>query len=291
MTWIVGTEVPFGYAAGISDIRVTLANGEERDCLQKIYPVGQHLAMGFAGSVAIGFAMIERFTELLFAADESMTWDPAVVAEWLPEDARQVFDGASEEERELQSHLMLIGVHPSQNNGDSSWPRSYVYTFRFPHFEAVQAKPREVVGIGCGTAVEPCRKALVRLSTDHEAMVSLLQAERTPGGIATMLGMQLTFMLKETQPKGISSHLHFCWVYRGRVVIKVNDHVTVGSWTMFDVGPGVDSPKHSEGRPANQATQITQVSDSFKMPHIANSLEDFEHLLRSDGRSAIGAIS
>ena len=49
----------FGFAVGISDIRVTTPN-EERDCLQKIYAVGPGVALGFAGSVAIGFAMVDR---------------------------------------------------------------------------------------------------------------------------------------------------------------------------------------------------------------------------------------
>jgi len=37
MTWAVGTPTMFGYAFGISDVRVTLG-GTEIDCLQKIYP-------------------------------------------------------------------------------------------------------------------------------------------------------------------------------------------------------------------------------------------------------------
>ena len=41
----------FGYGFGISDVRVTLADGSEVDCLQKIYPIGRHVAAGFAGSV------------------------------------------------------------------------------------------------------------------------------------------------------------------------------------------------------------------------------------------------
>jgi hypothetical protein len=43
-----------GYGFGISDVRVTLGDGTEADCLQKLYPIGRYLAAGFAGSVAIG---------------------------------------------------------------------------------------------------------------------------------------------------------------------------------------------------------------------------------------------
>ena len=57
MTWIVAMATPWNYCFGLSDVRVTLADGTERDCLQKIYPIANSLAMGFAGSVLIGMSM------------------------------------------------------------------------------------------------------------------------------------------------------------------------------------------------------------------------------------------
>jgi hypothetical protein len=36
----------WGYSIGISDIRVTLADGSEHDCLQKIYPIAQSITLG-----------------------------------------------------------------------------------------------------------------------------------------------------------------------------------------------------------------------------------------------------
>ncbi|WP_260736442.1 hypothetical protein [Tunturiibacter lichenicola] len=57
MTWVVGIPTTFGYAFGISDVRVTLGDKTEIDCLQKIYPIGRYVAAAFAGSVKIGFAM------------------------------------------------------------------------------------------------------------------------------------------------------------------------------------------------------------------------------------------
>jgi hypothetical protein len=59
MTWIVGAAPPIGYAVGISDIRVTFSDASERDCLQKIYPISPFIAAGFAGSVRIGFAIVD----------------------------------------------------------------------------------------------------------------------------------------------------------------------------------------------------------------------------------------
>jgi len=100
----------FGYGIGISDVRVTLGDSTEHDCLQKIYPVGRFIAMGFAGSVRIGFAMIETLAALLYHEDQSMSWDPDAVAEWWPDDARQVFSQFDGAERMHHSHLMMIST-------------------------------------------------------------------------------------------------------------------------------------------------------------------------------------
>ncbi|MDT7815821.1 MAG: hypothetical protein QOJ42_5737 [Acidobacteriaceae bacterium] len=65
MTWIVAVPIPFGYAKGCADIRVTYKNGREEDCLQKIYQVGPVVCAAFAGSVRIGFALLSRTAQLV----------------------------------------------------------------------------------------------------------------------------------------------------------------------------------------------------------------------------------
>jgi ATP-dependent protease HslVU (ClpYQ) peptidase subunit len=45
---------------------------QERECLQKIYSVGQDLAAGFAGSVEMGFAMIGSLQKALKLEDRSL---------------------------------------------------------------------------------------------------------------------------------------------------------------------------------------------------------------------------
>src|SRR5262245_19208089 len=92
MTWIVRRSTMFGYAVGISDVRVSFSDGSELDCLQKIHSIGNIMALGFAGSVAIVYDMVERLTELLRNDQPHKVWVPQAVAEWWPEDAKQVFD-------------------------------------------------------------------------------------------------------------------------------------------------------------------------------------------------------
>lgn len=289
MTWVVGTAVPFGYGLGISDIRVTLADGSERDCLQKIYPVGQFIAGAFAGSVRIGFAMLHRLSQLLNHVDKYLAWDPKAVAEWWPSDAIEVFQRFPDSERDLQAQIMIIGAHPTENNGDAPWPKCYVFKFQSPSFEPVQASGTELIAIGCGAAVEPCRQAIEPLSSDPHAMFQIWQGEvNNPGGAATMLGFNLTTVLKRTQPRGISSHLHYCWVYRGRIVIKTNDHTTFGPWTRLDSGVG-DPNKPS--RPSRMPEDNEPGAAYFRMPKIASSLKELEELLRAEGVSTSGIVA
>src|SRR5258708_5314845 len=99
MTWIVGTPTRFGYAAAISDIRVTVGD-DHLDCLQKIYPVGKHLALGFAGSVQIGFEMVEVLRSKLTCSKDTAACRPQAVAKWWPEFAREVFAAASPEDQD-----------------------------------------------------------------------------------------------------------------------------------------------------------------------------------------------
>ena len=85
MTWVVGRPVPFGYSVGLSDIRVTLLpDRTEWDCLQKVYAVAPNIAAAFAGSVEIGFAMIDRLKHHLRLPAPGLGWDPAFVVSNLP---------------------------------------------------------------------------------------------------------------------------------------------------------------------------------------------------------------
>lgn len=290
MTWIVGMEGLFGYGIGVSDIRVTLADGTERDCLQKIYNVGRFIAAGFAGSVSIGFAMIERLTELLYSGNASSAWDPIAVAEWWPQDARDIFNRFPESERHLASHLMLISAHPTENSGDSPWPRSYVHTFCSPDFEATRVQAPEVAAIGCGTQFEPCRAAVHSLSNDHQERLLIMQAEQgCSGGMATLLAFRLTVLLRDSRPSGISSHLHCCWVYRGKVVIAPMNYAARGRWSTFNTGVEAAEKALRELETAGEKALNSPGMDYFTMPRVAKSRRDLDRMLSGTGLSLVGA--
>src|SRR5258708_36535070 len=108
MTWIVGYSSPLGYAIGMSDIRVTFRDNRIKDCLQKIHPISPFICLGFAGSVRIGFSLVERLRYELRVTPPGRAWDQYEVAKWSPEAFQEVFASHPEECRELRSHLILL---------------------------------------------------------------------------------------------------------------------------------------------------------------------------------------
>src|SRR5579872_5624684 len=146
MTWVMATNVPFlGYAVAISDIRVTFGHPgdrREKDCLQKLYPVGQYLAAGFAGAVEIGFEIIRELQAALTVEDDpSLAWNPIEIAEKLPTNLQQIFQRYPVGTRRHGCELILVGAHPSEHVGVPHIGRTYVYSFRDPDFSPIQAKP------------------------------------------------------------------------------------------------------------------------------------------------------
>jgi len=71
MTWVIGGFTIFGYGVMISDICVTWKDGGyKKDCLQKIYPLGNYIFRGFAGSVELGFMMLQDLRNFLKLPEE-----------------------------------------------------------------------------------------------------------------------------------------------------------------------------------------------------------------------------
>ena len=221
-----------GYAIGLADICVTYGRQRQtRDCLQKLHCVGNDVVLGFSGSVAIGFAMVERMRELLVAA-AGTGWIPDIVAESWPQDAREVYSRFGKEESNGGCSLMMFSAHPSENLGEIGWPKPLIYTFRAPLFEAAQVQMNKIASIGSGSGLVPCASALERLTTGEDLIQLLMAGGIVPGGIGRVLGLSLSQMLRETPQRGISPHLHICFVTRRSTIIEP------GNYTEFtDHGP------------------------------------------------------
>lgn len=214
MTWIIGRAGPFGHAVGVSDIRITLADGTEYDCLQKLYKIGNQLVLGFAGSVAIGLEAAAQMSTALNLSGSNGSWDPLYIAESLPIGTRKLFKSFPEEERVLGCQLMLLSTHPTQNDGSAPWARCFIHRYSAPDFIPVQAAPAQIVSIGSGSGIKRYADALKSLEDDMN-MFKLEVGFFGGAGIALM--SSLTSLLRRVPQPGISSYLQVCLVGRDRV--------------------------------------------------------------------------
>jgi hypothetical protein len=106
------------------------------------------------------------------------------------------------------------------------------------------------------------------------------------GGMASMLGISLTDILKEVQPRGVSPHMHYCWVYRGRTIIQRNDHTVKGRWTIAPLGSGINQIPGGETSSISREPVIAEGYGFFDMPKLATSWEELLDILRNRGLNA-----
>jgi hypothetical protein len=257
VTWILGYSSPFGYAVGLSDIRVTFSKAEppiELDCLQKIHGVGPFMALGFSGSVRIGFGQVARLRAELGGLQVGQAWIPEEVVTWLPEVLREEFQSHPIAEMENRCDLILFTAHPTQHDGNPSWPRCSIYIFRSPNFADEQIPRLQVAAIGSGNGIEAHREILREFT---ERPFDLMRMETAGSGMGiSLLEMTVTSELRKKQPAGISSHLHLCFVRRGSIEFQQNDYIS------YD----------------HDGTAVP-----FEMPRVATTYAGYHELLKTKG--------
>jgi hypothetical protein len=199
VTWVIGASSLFGYGVMLSDVRVRLADGTRADLVKKAYPVGQYLVAGFAGSVRIGFILLQSlrdFLQLPPEAVEGNAWHPQWVAEnWAPK-AKLLFDALSSNERQLGSQILLVGVSPNENLGAPEFPRVYIIRFANPDFRpGFMRRAFTVCHIGSGGSVDEYKRAF--RSHFHLRASSLRTEIAGPTGWASMLGQTVDIVAEE----------------------------------------------------------------------------------------------
>lgn len=219
MTWIVGRAGPFGYAVGLSDIRVTLSDGAEFDCLQKIYRIAGNMALGFAGSVQIGLEVVAQITTALNIEEENKKWNPFYIADFFNVGTKQIYEKHAQKLNNPETHFLVFSAHPTMNDGSAPRAKCFVHRFCSPNFEPETAKQSAIVSIGSGSNIEPYKKALEKLGNDTE----VFQLEMAvPGGSGLGLMMSLTETLQALPEPGISQYLQTVLVGRNSVRISNN---------------------------------------------------------------------
>jgi hypothetical protein len=263
MTWVVGAASMLGYAVGLSDVCVTFKSSQGdtvKDCLQKIYPVSRFFAVGFAGSVTIGFAMLDALCRWLGPIPDDTAWLPGELAELFPNVAKVIFAAAPKAERDAQSHLMIIAAHPTEDTLPGH-AKCSAYIFRSPDFVPETATPGQVVSIGKGGAVGVYKEVLASFSADP---LSLLRGEEMNQKLGSLaLEHSITNAVRRQPTTGVSVHFHVCVVRRGEIQLHPNDE--------------------------NTYTPDGRIIE-FRMPPVAGSLSEFRSMAAAHGLSAEGAI-
>jgi hypothetical protein len=272
MTWVIGASSIFDYGAMMSDVRVTFGDGSERDLVQKAYPVGPYIVAGFAGSVRIGFQMIESLTKFLIVppnVPQPGAWDPEWVAEHWKPIAGQIFASAEPLEQASRCHILLVGVSnkvdpaAAANPRAVQMPRACIVRFSSPDFDPVIKNKRlSVDHIGSGGHVE---HYTTMMQHHFELSSGALKAEMGALGMwPKMLGSSIARLVGEHPIEGISPHVHILVCRNGQIFTMTNDE------KRFPAG----------GEPID-----------FKMPDVATSYQDFDLKCRTNGIAAGGAIA
>jgi hypothetical protein len=269
MTWVIGASSLFGYGVMLSDVRVTFPDGRTADILRKAYPVGPYIIAGFAGSVHIGFQLLQSLCEFLtIPADDpeadNLAWRPAWVAqEWSPQ-AKKIFASSPAAERKLGAQFLMVGVSPDEDMGTPNTRRVYIIRFSGPDFRpGFMRKAFTVAHIGSGGGVSIYKQAF----REHFRLnASSLRAETgRPEGWAGMLGQTVNMVAAEHPIGSVSRHMHIHVCRLGEIFQGKNNE-------------RIHSLDGSE--------PIT-----FEMPKVATSYEEFLSMCSGLGLGAQGAVA
>lgn len=225
MTWVIGASTMFGYGTVISDICVTLPNGERRDILQKSYPVGKFIVAGFAGSVELGFMLLQNLTKFLRLpeGEENSAWYPDWVAEeWSPI-AKKIYVHTPKELQQLGSEILMVGVSPNEDIEIPGFAKSYVSVLKSPDFfpEIIRGG-NKIRSIGSGGGVDVYSNVLEDLTKDIYHPLMQIEFD-SPGGWGKAIEIALSRVLENNPEPGISRHIQTFLVKRGEILQGNND--------------------------------------------------------------------
>jgi hypothetical protein len=265
MTWAIGACSMLGaYAVMVSDVQVTFSDGRTVDMLRKAYPVGRYIVGAFAGSVYIGFHLLQSIADHLRLPEDAPAnscWALDVVGPYWAPFARDVYAAAPKAEQELGAQFLLIGAHPTED-GIPSRAIPYLCQFSWPRFEAeVTRNGNSAISIGSGAHVQKYEEGIRELLAPKNGM---FQAEvGNTGGWGSTFGYAVNRIVTWHQVEGISQHLH--------VHLAMRDHINVGN---------SDRTEYPKGEPPREV----------RMPRVAENYGEFLDMARSLEADAASAI-
>ena len=265
MTWIVGNASLFGSAFLVSDIQVTFTdqhgNHSFVDCVQKVYPLGRFVVGGFAGSVRIGFEMLEWLRQIFSQAPATSAWIlPDIANDWISSDLSNIFNNSPENEKACGCQIILGAAHPSENRGSVPWAMSHIYRFSWPNFEPETVQGSQTLSIGSGAVVPVYQQAIDGYTSQfhfHQAAMAGPQQQ------ARVLAQHLYETTGRVPQPGISNFFQVAVASRGDAEVVNHE---------LDIYPQ-NGPKRE-----------------IRLPPVARSYEEFLAFCAAGGTSAPTAI-
>ncbi|MBR0855471.1 hypothetical protein [Bradyrhizobium liaoningense] len=268
MTWVIGAASLLGYGVMLSDVRVTFPDGSTADLLRKAFPVGPYLSAGFAGSVQIGYRLLNALGEHLYVPPsypdaDQVAWQPEWVAEQFAPIAKRIFATSSPVEQRLGSRLLMVGVSPNESMGLPEIPRVYLIRFASPDFTPrYMRRGLNIAHIGSGAND---RRYIQAFKSHFRLSASSLRAENSRGdGWAQMLGGTVDLIAGEHPRASVSPHVHVIICRLGSFSEGNNNHRTYS----LDGSPPI----------------------AFEMPQIASTYDEFLRMCRDREIGAEGAL-
>jgi len=256
MTWVIGAISLFGYGVVVSDVQVSWKGSDrELPILQKAHFVGHTIVAGFAGSVRIGFRLIESLSAGMTRAGPNEAWHPWWVAKHWPAEARRIFESSESLEKHLGSDILLVGISPTEQR--QHVPKVYLIRMSSPSFQPTFfTKPLSMCSIGSGTGATHYMAELATALDLHSPIILLEQA---PGGWGAGIARAMDRAISQQPMKGVSEHLQIHIARRDGVTHGNNDQRTIDS-------------------AGNETLR--------KMPPLAASWSAFENLASANGQAA-----
>jgi hypothetical protein len=214
MTWIVAVGAP-GIVSIIGDTAVTYGDVVARDYgVQKVWGLSELTAVGFAGSVEIGFGEVQSL------GDVARTFGPRaevpdILTEWHQPSLMTYRDRYDLEARALGCDLIITGSSDDQLTDQDGQPvsglhRSHRYIIRMPVGDEEAASPDTTligaVSIGSGSTVPPYVDAIKEHALD--VLLTAWNSHQQVGFRAlTILGMILRHTVELYPVTGVAKSL------------------------------------------------------------------------------------
>jgi hypothetical protein len=205
MAWVLGASIPLGgYGALISDVRVSWNNGRvSHDVLQKIYMVAPMMIAGFAGSVEIGFRLMEDMGEFL-AAPKGFVWKPRAAAWLWHRRGRRIFTLSTLPSQRLGSAVIIVGCS-NRKNGPWMWP--HCIRMCAPSYELEIIPSNTWASIGSGSRHRNAEKYAKRFADTFMESNTFQTEVHSPGGIAATVARHVRMDLDREPLMSVSNTL------------------------------------------------------------------------------------